>query len=315
MNRIYLLSIFLLFFMVSLAMSQIPRQMNYQGYLTDNNNNPITGNLIIRFTIYDAPTTGTNLWNEEHPTVALIDGVFRVVLGSINPLNIAFDKPYWLGIRVGNDPEMTPRTTLTSAGYSLNSLKAESVKDSSVTTASIQNGAVTLPKLQPDMMVKVFEGTCNNVSSYLITGLDGNLHKMYKIYFQGTIHTGETMLLLRPNEDDVQNHFRSYVLYHGNASLSATWSTVGIGCVRSWAVANNASFEVTLFAETGRLRYVVGQALIARPTGEILGQQPYGYWTNSGDIIDRIKFSLTNFSGIAIGTFSGTFTIYAVNPR
>ena len=314
MNRFNLTSIIILLFIISIAGSQIPQQMNYQGYLTDNSGNPITGNLIIRFTIYDAPTTGTNLWNEEHPTVALIDGVFRVVLGSINPLNLAFDKPYWLGIRVGNDPELIPRIALTSVGYSLNSAKAESVKDSSVTTASIQDGAVTIPKLEPDVMVKVFEGSCSNVNDYLISGLNGNLHKIYRIYFQGVIHTGETMLLVRPNEDVVVNNFRSYLLYHGSAS-SHQWAYVGIMMGRSWAEANDASFEITLFADAGRMRFAIGHGLISRPTGEILGQETFGYWVNASENITSIKLSLTNFSGIATGTFSGTIMVYAVNPR
>jgi hypothetical protein len=38
-----------------------------------------------------------------------------------------------------------------------------------------------------DVMVKVFEGIGNVVSSYLITGLNGILHKKYKIFFEGRI--------------------------------------------------------------------------------------------------------------------------------
>jgi hypothetical protein len=314
MNTLKFLTLLLVLFFAVAIFSQIPPLMNYQGYLTDNANNPINGNHKLTFTIYDALTGGNTLWMEEHPSVAITEGVFRVQLGSITPLNLAFDAPYWLSIKVENDPELAPRIVLSSVGYSFNSLKAESVAEGSISTASIQDGAVTLSKLEPDLMLKVFEGTCNNVNSYIISGLNGNLHKIYRIFFQGIIHTGETWILLRPNGDDVLNHYRSYLMYHGNASGSQ-WSSVGFIQGRSWAVANDTGFEITLYAESGRVRYAIGHGLVSRPTGEILGQEYYGYWTNSTDNITSLEMALTNFSGIASGTFSGTFTVYAVKPR
>jgi hypothetical protein len=315
MKKIYILAVLMLLSIVVFGYSQIPQQMSYQGYLTDNAGNPISGNHKLTFTIYDAQSGGNTLWIEEHPSVAITDGVFRIQLGSITALDLDFDMPYWLSIKVENDPELAPRVALSSVGYSFNSMNAESVADNSITSTALQDGAVTLPKLQPDMMVKVFEGTCNNVNSYLVSGLNGNLHKIYRIFFQGTIHTGETMLLVRPNQDDVANNFRSYDLYHGNASLSATWASNGMIVGRTWAVANDAGLESTFFAETGKFRYAIGQGLIMRPTGEMLGQNTYGCWLNTQDNVTSLEFSLTNFSGIATGTFSGTFTIYAVNPR
>jgi hypothetical protein len=310
----FLILLFLLSFL-SLSLSQIPRQMNYQGYLTDNAGNPVTGNHKLTFTIYDAQTGGNTLWIEEHPGVAITDGVFRVQLGSITALDLDFDIPYWLSIKVENDPELAPRIALSSVGYSFNSMKAESVADNSVTSAALQEGAVTLSKLQPDVMVKVFEGTCSGVSSYLITGLNGNLHKMYKIFFEGRIHSAEKYLLVRPNQDDVLNNYRGWLTHIGDAG-GTNFIASGIFLNRSWVGECDVSSEFTLACETGRMRIGYGQGLMGYISGNnTLCINTWGRWHNTNDNITEIKFALTDGNGLASGTFSGRFIIYAVVPR
>ncbi|UCE17607.1 MAG: hypothetical protein JSV84_12065 [Gemmatimonadota bacterium] len=64
---------------------------------------------------------GTALW-EEIREVEITDGLFHVILGRGKPLNLPFDKPYWLGIEVEGEEELTPRYALTSSPYSLNAL-------------------------------------------------------------------------------------------------------------------------------------------------------------------------------------------------
>ncbi|UCF64286.1 MAG: hypothetical protein JSW33_00220 [bacterium] len=315
MTRFRLFSLLVLLFIIAPTFSQIPRQMNYQGYLTDNNNNPVTGNLMLRFTIYDALVSGTNLWYEEHPNVALIDGVFRVVLGNTNPLDLPFDKPYWLGIRVGNDPEMQPRVALSSVGYSLNSLRAEGVKDSSVTTESIQNGAITLPKLEPDVMIKVWEGTISGLPTYQITGLNGNLHKFYKIFFSGRLHNTDTYLLVRPNGDDVNGNYRSLMNHNGDAG-GWTWAYTGMYMGRSAWGECDLSFEFTLACETGRFRFSHGEGIMALLTNyHILALDAWCKWWNNTDNVTSLEITSTNSSGLTTGTFSGTVVVYAIVPR
>jgi hypothetical protein len=126
MKKILIISVSILL-IVGISYGQIPREITYQGYLTDNANNPITNNLQLTFTLYDAQSGGSSLWTEVHPSVAIIQGVFRVSLGSITPLNLPFDAPYWLSIRVGADPELAPRIAMSSVGYAINSAQAEDV--------------------------------------------------------------------------------------------------------------------------------------------------------------------------------------------
>lgn len=100
------------------ATAQIPRVISYQGMLLGSNEQPVPeGNYKLTFRIYD----GSNklLWSEVHNQVFISGGLFNVFLGSVNPLDIPFEMPYFLGIQVGSDPELVPKMPVTSAAYSI----------------------------------------------------------------------------------------------------------------------------------------------------------------------------------------------------
>jgi hypothetical protein len=100
---------------------QIPETMSYQGVLTDAGGNPVSdGNATLIFRLYDVASGGTALWQETQE-VAVSGGIFNAILGSSTPLNLPFDKPYWLGISIGQGKELTPRVALSASPYSLNS--------------------------------------------------------------------------------------------------------------------------------------------------------------------------------------------------
>jgi len=103
--------------------ADVPQRINYQGYLTDSGGNPVNGSVDIVFSIYDVAAGGTAIWTETQ-TVVVNKGLFNVQLGSVTPLPSFSGSPRYLGIKVGTDPEMTPRQMLASAPYALN---AESV--------------------------------------------------------------------------------------------------------------------------------------------------------------------------------------------
>jgi hypothetical protein len=113
--------VFLLFLGTSSASAAIPYTINYQGFLTDSVGASVNGTVSITFALYTTSTGGTALWTESQ-NVAVSGGIYSVILGSVSPLNpLAFDVPYWLGVRVGSDAEMTPRVQLTSVGYAFTS--------------------------------------------------------------------------------------------------------------------------------------------------------------------------------------------------
>ena len=131
MIRAILIGTIMILIVPQLIWGQIPQTMSYQGVVTDINGVAVSGgSLDFTFKLWDDATAGTLLWDETQPgvAVAINTGIFNVILGSVNPLNIPFDKQYWLGITIGTDPELTPRVQLTSSPYSLNSQTAVSAQ-------------------------------------------------------------------------------------------------------------------------------------------------------------------------------------------
>ena len=113
-----------LVFLVSAGLAEIPKLINYQGMLTDDSGNPLTGSYDLTFYIYDDTTGGELEWSETQSGVQVQDGLFNVVLGKQAALNIAFDESYWLAVKVG--AETMPRVRITSVGYAYRAMIADS---------------------------------------------------------------------------------------------------------------------------------------------------------------------------------------------
>jgi len=104
---------------VSGVLADVPRQISFQGQLLDDAGAVVADSSYeMEFSLYDLVTGGTALWTEFR-TVVVHDGIFQVNLGAHTYLDLPFDRRYYLGMRVGNDPEMYPRLPLTSAAYAL----------------------------------------------------------------------------------------------------------------------------------------------------------------------------------------------------
>ena len=129
--------IVLVLFLINISFAQIPKKLSYQGILTDDSGNPLTGNQTLTLKLYDVGSGGTALW-EETQNVVVDFGVFNVILGEVTPLNLPFDEQYWLGITVDPNPtELSPRIQLTAAAYSMNAL---SVSDTSLSPWQTSGG-------------------------------------------------------------------------------------------------------------------------------------------------------------------------------
>src|SRR3954451_11489148 len=85
------------------AHADIPRTINYQGYLTYPRSGlpvdvPASAPLTITFSLYTTASGGQPLYVETH-RVTVTNGSFNVALGSIAPLSLPFDTQYFLGIK------------------------------------------------------------------------------------------------------------------------------------------------------------------------------------------------------------------------
>jgi len=135
LNLTILLIFTFTFLLFTSSYAQIPHLINYQGKLTDTSGNPVPdGAYSITFRIYDATEGGNLLW-EETQNILIQRGIFACLLGGVNDLTIPFDKPYWLAIKVGSDPEMTPKQQISSSGYAIRAQTAEKLETEDIINA------------------------------------------------------------------------------------------------------------------------------------------------------------------------------------
>ena len=166
-NSYRLISILIFLFAASLF-AQIPRTISYQGVLTDSTGTPKPdGSYSFTFSLYETATGGSPVWIEIK-TLNVKKGLFSTALGdqTIFPDSLKFDKPYWLGIKIANEPELTPRVALTSTGYSFASDMALNVADGKV-VKSINN-------LKDDVTIEGSGATTVNTSGNKITISSGD---------------------------------------------------------------------------------------------------------------------------------------------
>lgn len=116
--------------------AQTPRSISYQGVLTNKNGVLVPdGDYQVRLVLYSSRTGAVELYAKQ-TTITTQKGVFSVILDSIPP-SVPFDKQYYLGITVGDGAELSPRTALTAAPYSLNAtLGSISSPDGSIAVTS-----------------------------------------------------------------------------------------------------------------------------------------------------------------------------------
>jgi len=97
------------------SVSAIPQTINLHGRLTNSTSgDALTETYNINFSIYNAYSTGTALYSKLVSVTPASDGVYDVILDNVD---LSFSEQYYLGIKVADDLEMTPRINLTSSPY------------------------------------------------------------------------------------------------------------------------------------------------------------------------------------------------------
>ena len=133
--------------MTSSAQS-VPRMLHYDGRLLDDDV-PAEGSFEVTFAMYPGAEGGDPLWSEVHE-VTVDDGLFSVLLGSVNPfpptIPVDHDALY-LSMRVDDNPEMSPRLVLASTTFALRAGLADGVRDQSIGTSALADAAVSSEKL------------------------------------------------------------------------------------------------------------------------------------------------------------------------
>jgi hypothetical protein len=167
---------FVLFFCGTPIHCAIPHMINYQGMLTDDLGDPLSGPHNLTFRIYDDTTGGNLEWSETQNGVQVENGLLNVILGQVSPLNLPFDEQYWLEVEV--DSDTMPRLRFTSVGYAYRALVADSatvagsvggggwVDDGSVLRLQTSTDEVGIGTDSPEDKVEVVDGSMNARLAY-----------------------------------------------------------------------------------------------------------------------------------------------------
>jgi len=115
---LYSIVFFSLAFTVQLH-AQLDPTLSIQGILKKSNGVAVDDGIYsVTFKLYTVAVGGTAVWNETQSAVDVSTGIYSVTLGTVNPLNVPFNQPYYLGVTFGSS-ELSPRVLLTAAPYAL----------------------------------------------------------------------------------------------------------------------------------------------------------------------------------------------------
>ena len=134
-------------FLASGARGDVPREISYQGFLTDDAGAPLTGPVDITFRLFGQLADGTEAWSEVHQDVELDEGRFTVALGGFTAQGVDFSQQMFLEIQVG-DEVLAPRLPMRSVP---SAIRAATVDAGAVDTAALAARAVTKAKLGDDL--------------------------------------------------------------------------------------------------------------------------------------------------------------------
>jgi hypothetical protein len=261
---------------------QVPQLINYQGRLTDSSGQPIDGTREMRFRILDADTISASvLWSETHSSVQVDQGIYHVLLGSVNalPPSAMSQADIFLEVRMQGEI-LRPRSQITSVPFAH---KAASVPDSSITSAMIADGTITGSDINTQTITSTniaYETiTSTQIQDSSIAGSDLQNDSLGTDQIQDiyVLNTGDTVT------GDLQ--------VNGNQSigldLTVSGGHIGIGTAPSpsYGIINNSATAPTYGAYLYGSSYGIYGALSSDPNEHFayLGTNNAGVSARAGD--------------------------------
>lgn len=260
-HRINLIRIGLLSLLITLsvftAAAVVPQKINYQGYLMNSSGNPINTTVSLTFYLYAAETGGTALWTETQNNVAVTNGVFNVLLGSVTPITLNFSQQYWLETRV-NGETLSPRRPLVSVGYAF---RAEYANNLPIAAYAGGDQSVTLS--MSAQVVRSVSITAPSAGTFIVTATGyGKFDSSNHDVFRCAITTGTAIdydyLIIADDYNSSNTGDTDYVPFAGTRgySLSAGTYTFNLVCdTGGWetsaAHVGDTSMHVLFFPSSG----------------------------------------------------------------
>lgn len=182
--------ILLLGFFIFFNTNAQSKKISMQGFLKDANGKAVAdGNKVLTFKIYDTQTGGNALWTNVFSTVPIVGGVYAVQLGTgKNAANIdteisalPWNVPYYVGITVESETELTPRTEFTYAPYTF-AVNKSNLADvaTRALTADAVGGGVNLAVNDSDANIRTIKNSTSPIDRNIYVGKgSGSLSSLY----------------------------------------------------------------------------------------------------------------------------------------
>lgn len=282
------------------AEAAINPQINFQGKLTNTNGTNVTnGTYSILFSIYTVSSGGSAVWTETQASVSVTDGIFRVALGSVTALPGSVDfnsSSLYLGIKVGADPEMSPRVQFTAAPYAFNSDTLDGIDSSGFVrfaSGSVQTDAST------------------NALIFLNKTSTGNLLQLQKSSSDAFV-VGNTGLITTAsvNGTSVVNDALDFAQLADALSLDAT-TTISLG-TNNFTTNLSSTGDYTIQFGGNTVFQILDTGAVT--IGSILADQTIGLDNGTGTI-NISTDSDANTTNIGTGTAADTVTIGDANAN
>lgn len=176
-------------------------RLSVQGVLKKTNGTVVDdGNYALTFRIYNVAEGGSALWTETQPEVEVNSGVYSTLLGTVTALNLPFNTDYFLGVKVGSTPEMSPRAQLTVAPYAL-SLKGNS-------NLFPSTGAVGIGTATPDNAYQLEVQNASGAAKVLVEGSTGAVVDLKKASLTAQMgygaSTSDTIFRINPGANNTE---------------------------------------------------------------------------------------------------------------
>lgn len=181
---------------------EVPRIMNYQAKLTDDAGIAVSDtNRTIAFMIYNTESGGSPLWAETL-SVNITKGLFDVQLGEVHSLNIPFDAPYWIELKVDQnddgdvtdptDETLEPREKLAAVSYAFRAIYSDTAEFSENAVAGITEEELQLGREGQTSRMKSIVTDCSSLpgGTWLSRTIDGHNFCIQQNAMFRTYHAG-----------------------------------------------------------------------------------------------------------------------------